>query len=142
MPSINFDRKKEVEWADIAVFYGGAEIAKLEGIRYRSSKEIQELYGAGDKPIGLQAGNRAFGGELKVLKGVVDTMNAVAKAALGQDLLDLEADITVTYRPIGGLREIQSDKLIGVRITEYEKGMEQGATSMPITLPFKCLDIQ
>lgn len=135
MPAINFNTQKEVEWADISVFYGGAEVVKLTGIMYTSKKEKTLLHAAGDSPISVQSGNRTYEGQMKVLKGAVDTLNAVAKVLGGTDLLDLEADIIVTYKPVG-TRPIQTDKLIGVSITEYQKGMEQGSTSMPITLPF------
>jgi hypothetical protein len=140
MPSINFDKKKEVEWADISVFYGGAEVVKLTGIEYTSSKEKVLLHAGGEKPIGVQSGNRTYAGTLKVLKGAVDTLNTVAVSAGGKDLLDLEADIVVTYRPIGVNRPIQVDTLIGVSITEFAKGMDQGATSMPVSMPFVYLD--
>lgn len=140
MPSINFNKQKEVEWADISVFFGGALITKLEGIQYTSSKEKSLLHANGDSPISVQSGNRTYSGTLKVLKGNVDTMNAVAVSAGGKDLLDLEADIIVSYRPIGTNRPIQVDTLIGVSITEFQKGMDQGAMSMPISLPFIYVD--
>lgn len=135
MPSINFDSTKEVEWADISVMYGGAEIAKLTGIMYTARKEKTLLHAQGSDPISVQSGNRTYEGTLKVLKGAVDTMNAAAVAAGGNDLLDLATDVVVTYLPAGA-RAPQIDTLVGVEISEYQKGMEQGATSMPISLPF------
>ena len=135
MPSINFNSQKEVEWADIQVNFAGAELTKITGIKYKSKKDKAPLHAEGDKAISIQSGNRTYEGELKLLKGAVDMINKAAVAAGGDDLLDIQVDIIVTYLPIGA-REIEIDTLISVDITEYEKGMEQGAKSMPITLPF------
>ena len=101
----------------------------------KSKKEKELLMAEGDKPIGIQSGNRSYEGELKVLKGPVDIMNDAAIAAGGDDLLDIEVDVVITYKPIG-TRPIRIDTLVGLQIKEYEKGMEQGAMKMPITLPF------
>ncbi len=135
MPSINFDSAKEVEWADISVMFGGAEIAKLTGIAYKAKKDKVALHAQGDSPISIQGGNRTYEGTLKVLKGAVDAMNAAAVSAGGKDLLDIQTDIVVTYKP-AGTRPVQTDTLVGVEITEFQKGMEQGAKSMPVSLPF------
>ena len=62
-------------------------------------------------------------------------MNAAAVSAGGKDLLDIQTDIVVTYKP-AGTRPVQTDTLVGVEITEFQKGMEQGAKSMPVSLPF------
>jgi hypothetical protein len=61
-------------------------------------------------------------------------MNRAAIAAGGDDVLDLQFDVVVTYKA-KGTRALQTDTLIGVEIKEFEKGWEQGAKSMDVTLP-------
>lgn len=140
MATFNFGvRNKEVEWVDLAIMVGGSVLTKFQGIKYKPAKDKQALMADGDKPIGIQSGNRSYSGELKLLKGPVDILNAAAVAAGGDDLLDLEVDIVVTWKK-RGIRPLNIDTLIGVQFTEYEKGMEQGAKSMPISLPFIYLD--
>ncbi len=51
-----------------------------------------------------------------------------------RDLLDLNFVVVAHYRAKAN-RIVQVDTMLGVEITEYEKGMEQNAKSMPITLP-------
>src|SRR5690606_27003841 len=102
--------------------------------KYKSSQEKELLYAAGNEPISVQRGNRAYGGTFRFLKGAVDKLNAAAKAAGGEDLLDLSLVAVINYKAKGS-RAVQTDTLTGVEITEYEKGMEQNAKSMPIELP-------
>jgi hypothetical protein len=46
----------------------------------------------------------------------------------------------VTYKA-KGTRALQTDVLAGAEIKEFEKGWEQGATSMEITLPIVFLKL-
>ena len=98
------------------------------------------LHAAGDEPVSIQSGNRTYEGQIKVLKGALDDMNRAAIAAGGSDILDLQFDIVVTYKA-KGTRALQTDVLAGAEIKEFEKGWEQGATSMDITLPIVFLKL-
>ena len=125
---------KECEWADMQVLIAGFRIAKFTAIRYKYSKNKEAIYGEGDEAQGIQSGNRAGEGEIKVYKGALDDMNRAAKAAGGLDALDLEFDIIVTYRAKGA-RKLQIDTLTGVQFKDFEKGWEQGSVKMDITMP-------
>jgi hypothetical protein len=134
MPTIPFFDSKDCEWADMTVMIAGATITKIRGVKYKAHKDKQLLHAAGDEPISIQAGNRTYEGQIKVLKGALDDMNRAAIAAGGDDVLDLQFDVVVTYKA-KGTRALQTDTLIGVEIKEFEKGWEQGAKSMDVTLP-------
>ncbi len=125
---------KDAVWKDMAVYFNGARVGKIQGIKYKSSMKKELLHAEGDKAIAIQAGNREQTASIKVLKSLVDELNRLAVAAGGDDLLDLTLDIVIRYRA-QGTRPIQIDTLVGFEFTEYEKGWEQGATSMPIELP-------
>ena len=75
-----------------------------------------------------------------MLKGAIDDMNRAAQAAGGNDILDMQFDIVVTYRPKGA-RPLQTDILAGVEVKDFEKGWEQGAKNMDITLPIVFLKL-
>ncbi len=128
------DYIKETEWRDLEAFIDGVKVTKITGLKYKSSQEKEHLHAAGDEPLGIQSANRTYEGEISLLKGEVDALNRAAKAAGLRDLLDLSFVVVAHYRERGN-RIVQVDTLRGVEVTEYEKGMEQNAKSMPITLP-------
>ncbi len=134
MAGITFFDSKECEWADMSIIFAGAPLVKVKSIFYKAAKEKQLLYGAGDQPVSIQGGNRTYDGKIKVLKGALDDMNRAAIAAGGNDILDMQFDIVVTYKP-KDTRTLQTDTLMNVEIKEFEKGWEQGAKQMEITLP-------
>lgn len=125
---------KECEWSDLEVFINGVRITKVQSAKYKSAKEKEPLYAAGSDPISIQSGNRVYTGSLRLLKEAVDSLNTAARAAGGKDLLDIECVVVVNYKAKGA-RVVQTDTLNGVQFTEYEKGMEQNAKSMPIEMP-------
>ena len=134
MAGITFFDSKECEWADMSVVFAGATLTKIRGVKYKAAKEKQLLHGAGDEPISIQSGNRTYEGQIKVLKGALDDMNTAAVSAGGNDILDMQFDIVIAYRPQGA-RALQTDVLKGVEVKDFEKGWEQGAKNMDITLP-------
>lgn len=140
MPELQFFDTQECTWSDVSVTVGGATVTKLKSVKYKSSKKKELIYGQGDYPIGIQGGNRAFEGEIKVLKGAVDDMNRAAIAAGGVDILDMEFDVVVVYAG-KGTRALQTDTLVRCQVKEFEKSMAQGATSMEIALPIIFLEV-
>lgn len=134
MPTIPFFDSKDCEWADMTVMIAGATITKIKGIKYKASQEKKLLYAAGTEPISIQSGNRSYDGEIKVLKGALDDMNRAALAAGGDDVLDMQFDIVITYKA-KGTRALQTDTLVSVEVSDFEKGWDQGAQSMEVSLP-------
>lgn len=139
MPGLQFFDSKECEWRDMTVFFAGARIAKIRGLKYKSMKDKELLYAGGDTPIGIQSGNRGYEGEIKILKGALEDINAAAIAAGGKDCLDIAFDLVVVYQAAKN-RPLQTDTLLNVEIKEFEKGWDQGGKSMEITLPILFLD--
>ena len=134
MAGITFFDSKECEWADMTVIFAGATLTKIRGLKYKAVKDKQLLHAAGDEPISIQSGNRTYEGQIKVLKSALDDMNRAAIAAGGSDVLDMQFDIVVTYKAQGA-RQLQIDTLQGVEIKDFEKGWDQGAKNMDVTLP-------
>lgn len=134
MASIAFFDSKDCEWADMTVMFAGSPLTKIRGVKYKAAKDKQLLHAAGDEPISIQSGNRTYEGQLKVLKGAIDDMNRAAIVAGGDDILDMQFDIVITYKP-KGTRPLQTDTLVGVEVKDFEKGWEQGAKNMDVILP-------
>jgi hypothetical protein len=129
---------KEVEWSDAELFFNGVRITKFQGFKFKMAQEKEYLYAGGNHPISIQRGNKAPGGEFRLLKGAVDLLNNAARAAGGDDLTDIVLVAVINFKPKGA-RTMQTVTLTGVEFTEYEYGMEQNAKSMPITLPIMYL---
>ncbi len=140
MADIKVFDSKECTWKDMQLLIDGVPVAKLRGLKYKAKVEMEALHAAGDKPISLQEGNRTFEGSIKLLKGALDTLNRAAVLAGGNDILDAELTLVAHYKGQGS-RLIQIDTLVGVRVTEYEKGWEQGAKNMDCELPIMFLDL-
>jgi hypothetical protein len=141
MAGVNFFDSQECEWADMSISIAGAPLTKIRGLKYKAAQSKEALYAAGEEPISIQAGNRTYSGEIKVLKGALDDMNRAAITALGKDILDLEFDIVVVYAA-KGVRTLQTDTLIRCQVTEFQKGWDQSAKMMEITLPIVFLGLQ
>ena len=131
---------KECEWNDLELYIDGVKIAKFQGLKYSRTQEKEVLHAGGNEPFSVQRGNISYEGEVVLMKGVLDILNAAAVAAGGDDILDIAVTIVANYKP-KGTRLVQTDTLTGVEFTKYEKGMEQGAKSMPITLPIMFLGL-
>ena len=69
-----------------------------------------------------------------MLKSAIDEMNNAAVGAGGNDILDMQFDIVITYKAQGA-RPLQIDTLSGVEVKDFEKGWDQGAKNMDVTLP-------
>ncbi len=98
---MQFFDSAECEWPDAKMHFAGASPKKMTGFSFIASKEKEPLYGEGDIPLAIQSGNRAFSGELKFHKGVLDDLNKAALAAGGRDALDIAADVVVTFKAKG-----------------------------------------
>ncbi|MFN4249058.1 MAG: hypothetical protein ACK4EY_15125 [Flavipsychrobacter sp.] len=132
-----FDSTK-VKWSHQEFYLNGQLVTAFTALKYKTSREVEEIYGAGDDPIDLQAGNKSHSGTVTVYEDVVNAMNKAAVAAGFDDLTDVPWTISSSYKATI-TQPRQTDTLENVRITEYEKGMEQNAKGMPIALPFKAL---
>lgn len=125
---------KEVTWANMKVVLLGKELTGIRSIKYKLTQEKEHLHGAGDEPIGIQRGKRTYEGEIKLLKFEYDILADAVKKAGGRDILDLSAEIVVTYVK-DALSAPRTDIIQGFQFKEFEKGWEQGAKFMELTLP-------
>lgn len=131
---------KEYSWSNIQVVLFGRVVIGIRGIKYKVSQEKEAVYGMGNKPLGIQSGNKSYEGEIMLLQSELEAIQRAA--GTGNDLTDIPAfDIQVSYvdKATG---VIVNDVVKFAEFTEAEKGMEQGDKFMEITMPFIALDIQ
>jgi len=130
----------DASWANISVAVAGRPIVGLRSIRYKKSQEKELLYGAGNRPLGIQHGNITYEGDIKLLKSEYDVLKDTAKAQ-GIDLLSLTGDIIITYTQTGS-NTVRTDKVKHFEFKEFEKSMEQNSKFMEITLPIIFLALE
>ena len=135
---------KQYSWSNVQVSYLGNIITGIRGVKYKTSHEKEAVYGRGSSPHSIQSGNKTYEGELKLLQSEIAALNEAAKTAGYADLTDFAFDIAIAFVPkqMSETAKIQNKRIVGVEITEFEEGMEQGDKYMEVTLPFVALKIQ
>ena len=129
---------REYEWADVTLVIAGRDATGIRGISYTSSQEKEALYAKGNKPHGIQRGNKSYEGALRLLQSEYDALNAAA----GGDVLDVSFDVIVSYGNPSKGDVIQTDLLAGVEITSKPKSINQNDKFMEIELPIVMLDVK
>jgi len=135
---------QELEWKHATLSLLGVVINGLRGFKYKIGTETEVLFAAGDEGVGIQSGNRKVDGSIKFLKSEVDRLNDAAVAAGFRDLTDVPYQLisaTFLYRVAYG-RPQRVDTISGLKFTDLEKAMEQGAKQMDIDIPFLGLKIK
>lgn len=129
---------REYEWSDVTVVMAGRNVTGIRGVSYNSDQEKEALYAKGNKPHGIQRGNKSYTGSIRLLQSEYDALNAAA----GGDALNASFDIVVAYgNPTQG-DIIKVDLLVGVEITSKPKALNQNDKFMEIELPLIMLDIK
>ena len=128
---------REYEWADVTVVVAGRDVIGIRGVSYTAEQEKEALYAKGNKPHGIQRGNKAYSGSLRLLQSEYDALNAAA----GGDVLNVSFDVVVSYGNPSKGDIVHTDLLKGVEITSKPKTLNQNDKFMEIELPLVMLDV-
>ena len=128
---------REYEWADVTVVMAGRDVTGIRGVSYTASQEKEALYAKGNKPHGIQRGNKSYEGSIRILQSEL----AALAAAAGGDVLDVSFNILVSYGNPSKGDVIKTDLLSGVEITSVPKGLNQNDIFMEIERPLVMLDV-
>ncbi|QTE37233.1 hypothetical protein J3L18_29700 [Mucilaginibacter gossypii] len=140
----NYVNSQELEWKHAQIAVLGVVIRGLRGFKYKKSTDSEHLFAAGDEAVGIQSGNKKCDGSIKLLKSEIDKLNQAARDAGYDDFADVPYQlivITVNYKVAFG-RKQETDIISGVKFTEWEKAMEQGAKMMEVDVPFLALSVK
>ena len=129
---------REYEWSDVTVVVAGRDVTGIRGVSYNSDQEKEALYAKGNKPHGIQRGNKSYSGSLRLLQSEYDALNAAA----GGDVLDVSFNVVVAYGNPSAGDVIKTDLLVGVEITSKPKSLNQNDKFMEIELPFIMMDVK
>lgn len=122
----------------MSFYIDGAQIGKISKLKYKTARETEHLYGAGDEPFDINPGNKAYTGEMELYKSVIDTMNVAAQAAGYDDLTDIAWVAVVNYKATA-TAPMQTVTLPNVQFEEFELGAANNDKKILSNIPFKCL---
>jgi hypothetical protein len=134
-------------WKEITIICNGRPLIEATDIEYKVSKNLEEIYGAGDSPQFIGEGNKSFSGSLEVLQSGYEAMITEAKKEGGDDITDYEWEFLVSYVPKKkGAGTVMGktivDRVVGVKFSESGKKLSQGGTHFKMSLPFKALNVE
>ena len=128
---------REYEWADVTVVMAGRDVTGIRGVSYNDYQEKEALYAKGNKPHGIQHGNKSYAGSVRILQSELEALTAAA----GGDVLDARFDIIVAYGNPSRGDIVKTDLIRSAEITSVPKGLNQNDKFMEIELPLVALDI-
>ena len=131
---------KEYSFCDVSVYALGRPIVTLRGIEYKTKKNKEVLYAAGETPRSIQHGKREVEGTVTILQSDLIALNRAAQEARKTDCLDLDVDLVITYASEDGI--VTTDKIIQASFTEDAYSMKEGDLYMECPLPFIAMDIK
>lgn len=119
---------KSYEWADIIINILGQPFSGVTNIEYTLEQEMENVYGAGNKPVSRAYGNFMPTGKVTILMEEMEAIQAVAPFGVIQQIP--EFDITVAYVDTALIPRVHTLK--GCRFKKNERKVNQGDTSIAI----------
>ena len=134
-------------WKNLSVLIDGRPTIELTDIEYNPSKQLEEIFGAGDNPQFIGEGNKTYAGSIEMLQSGYEALVEEAKKRGGDDVTDLEVDIIVSLVPMGTsaatiAMKTVVDRVVGAKFEKGGKKFSQGNTHIKVALPFKALRIE
>jgi hypothetical protein len=130
---VSFD-SKEFAWKDMSFSVFGGTIIGIRELTYKKRVEKDLIYAAGDEPYDVSRGNKAYEGQMTLLKGEFDKLHKAAQDAGYDDITDLPGfPIVCSY---SNDTRVVTDKILKAEFTELSDGAKQGDKFIEISIPF------
>lgn len=117
-------------WSQIKVNIGGVEVNGITSINYSDEREIQDNYGAGNRPVSRGYGAIATEGSITLHMAEVEALQS--NATDGSLLSISEFDIVVAYLPEGGV--IKTHTLKNCRFKNNGRDVSTGDMEIAVEL--------
>ncbi len=119
-------------WEQIVFSLFNTPIAGIKAISYEDDQEVQDNYGAGNRPISRGYGNIKCTGSVTLEMIEVEALQEASPTGRVQDIP--EFDVIVSFQPnIGAIR---THTLKNCRFKKNSRGMKQGDMQIDVELPF------
>jgi hypothetical protein len=87
-------------WATIQVLIEGVPVTGITAINYDDKQSIENIYGAGQHPVGRGYGNITCTADITLLRDEIESLRKSSATGRLQDIAPF--DIVVAFLPIGG----------------------------------------
>jgi hypothetical protein len=121
---------KSYEWADIIINILGIPFAGVTNIEYSETQEMENVYGAGNRPVSRGYGNITATAKVTILMEEVESIQAIAPSGTLQRIP--EFDITVAFVDVSLIPRVHTLK--NCRFMNNARTSNQGDTSIPVEL--------
>ena len=113
-------------WANLVVAITGVPVTGIKKISYKDSQTVDNIYGAGQKPIGRGHGRIEYSGSISLERGEVEALRAASPSGRLQDIAPFT--ITVQFLPVNG-QKIVTHCLLDVQFKDDGVELSEGDTS-------------
>jgi hypothetical protein len=121
---------KAYTWSQIDVNILGVSVTGITAISYSDSQEMEDNYGAGNRPVSRGYGAKESEGSITLYAEEVEALQDAEETG---DIMDIpEFDIVVSYLPEGGV--IRQHTLHNCRFKGNGRDTSQGDTSIPVEI--------
>lgn len=117
-------------WAQIKVNILGTPVTGITAIKYTEEQEMQDNFGAGNRPVSRGYGGITAGGSITLH---MEEIEALQQASATGSLMDIpEFDIVVSFLPAAGI--IRTHTLHNCRFKKNERDIKQGDMEIAVEL--------
>ncbi len=128
---------KSYEWADVVINILGVPFSGVTAIEYDQEQDMQNIMGAGNKPVSRAYGNFNPTGKVTLLMEELEAIQAVAPNGVIQAIP--EFDISVYFADASLVPRVHTLK--GCRFKKNNRKVAQGDTSIPCELDLIVADV-
>lgn len=124
-------------WSQIQVLIAGTAVNGITAIKYAEKQEVQDNYGAGNRPVSRGHGKIETSGSLTLEMAEVEALQAAAPN--GSILAIPEFTIVVSYMPETGI--IRNHTLNNCRFKENKREVKSGDMTIEVEMELAISDI-
>lgn len=136
-------RSSECAWANFELKMLGHTIRGLRAISFSRNIEKEHVFGAGQSPLDINAGNITPEGSITVLGFEYDNLTRAANLAGYPSICEVphEAIVITAVFQKRRIDPIKRITITGVSFTEDTQSLDQNAKYMEVSLPFLAMEI-
>lgn len=91
-------------WSNLVVAITGVQVTGINKISYKDEQTMENIYGAGQKPVGRGYGKIEYSGSIGLLRGEVEAIRASSNTGRLQDIAPF--DIIIQFIPVNGQKMV------------------------------------
>lgn len=113
-------------WANLSVAIAGVPVTGINKINYKDDQTVDNIYGAGQKPIGRGYGKIEYSATIGLERSEVEAIRAASLTGRLQDIAPF--DIIVQFLPVNG-QKIVTHRILNAQFKSDGVEVSEGDTS-------------